>query len=268
MLGQRHVLVIALLLALPASARASDFWDEVRTPSLHTYREHLSRARAALQEGRAEAALAQADAAIGVLSGRSAAHVARALALGRLQRPQPAVDAIREALRLDPEALDAAEPGGEAARLALRSGHAELAARILRRVVGKLPEGPQRRTLLILQAEACMAQGRRELAQALFLFRSAMRGDAVAHARAAIGLALGLHRQGEVDQAHVMAAKAAAHTRLFRDLDASALPLGERAARKALALEAIGDAQAAADAWRRAAEGKGPWQAHAQEQQR
>lgn len=267
MMSRRHALVFALLLGLPAGARASDFWDEVRTPSLHTYREHLARARASLQEGRPEEALAQAEAAIEMLSGRSAAHVARALALGRLRKQQAAVDAMREALRLDPEALDAAEPGGEAARVALRSGHAELAARILRRVVGKLPKGPPRRALLILQAEACMAQGRSALAQALFLFRSAMRGDATTNARAAIGLALGLHRQGQVDQAHVLAAKAAAHTRLFRDLDASALPPGERAARKALALEAIGDEQAAADAWRHAAESSGPWQAHAQEQQ-
>jgi tetratricopeptide (TPR) repeat protein len=249
----------AAMLVCPGPVRASDFWDEVRNPGLFAHRAHLRKGLDALAANRAELALVEADAAIALCGACADGSVLRGRALAASGRHGEAVVAFENAMRLNATALDLAADALTAAFSAIHVGRPELGATILTRALALRHEPVERGRALAMLADALQAQGPVELKRAIAAYGEAMRDDE-ARKYVLLGLALALHREGEPAQALSLARRADGS-----DSNASGgwLPEPERAARLALWLEAIGDREAADQAWLRAADGDGPWCAHA-----
>jgi tetratricopeptide (TPR) repeat protein len=262
-MASRGALVFGLLVVAAASARASDFWDEVRNPGLGAHRMHLRRGREALAGNRAELALTEADAAIARCTNCPAGAVLRGRALSALGRHPEAVAAFETALQHDPEALD----GVAADELALAfsassAARPELAAQALERLLAQSREADARTQAIAMLADALQAEGPAELRRAIMTYREAMADDE-ARKRALLGLALALDRDGAHDEALALARRAGPES--DPNTTAAWLPETERAARLALWLTAIGDSTAADQAWQRSSEGGGPWARYASE---
>jgi hypothetical protein len=109
-------------------------------------------------------------------------------------------------------------------------------------------------------ADALQASGPGKLQQAILAYREAMQHEA-SRKPAWLGLALALHRSGQVEEALALAQRA--------DPDAEPTAAGvwlsgpERSARLGLWLLAIGDRAGAERAWLGAADGDTPWSEHA-----
>ncbi|MFI5308656.1 MAG: hypothetical protein ACHQ53_14955 [Polyangiales bacterium] len=251
---------LLLLLTWTTPARASDFWDEVRNPGLAAQKTHLRRAEQALQENQADRALIEAEAAVASCSACAAGHVLRGRALAALGRLGEAVVAFERALQLSGEALDVENVALVAAAVAIHVGRPDLGVAILTRTLARTQESATRSRGLLMLADALLALGPADLRRAIAAYGQAMADDG-ARKHAVLGLALALHRKGEEAQAFALARRAE------QEGDPSAasawLPEPERAARIALWLGAIGDRIAAEQAWLSAAEGDGPWAAHA-----
>jgi cytochrome c-type biogenesis protein CcmH/NrfG len=242
------------------AARASDFWDKVRTPGIGAHRLHLQRGGEALAANRPDLAQQEAEAAILHCPTCGGGHVLRGRALAAIGRNGEAVAAFERAAALQPDALDRCEDAMVAAMCAINVGRAELGVAVLRRMlVGCKDQSTQELGLLML-ADALQVLGPAELRNALVAYREAMQ-DGAMQAQAAIGLALALHRSGDVEQGLTLARRAGMDA--GRSTAGGWLPGPERAARLALWLTAIGDLPAASDAWLRAADGDGPWSNHA-----
>jgi tetratricopeptide (TPR) repeat protein len=256
-------LVISVLVgAVPVSrAEASDFWDEVRTPGLRVYRRHMSEARAALESGRVDDALVEATAAVERLPDRAEAHVLRGRALGELGMLDDASAALRRALEADRGALDGATDGTHAAQILATAGDHETAAVILPRVLGRMRPSAARVEVHTLLGDVLLTLGPEHLEAAKSAFREAVRDGGRGQLRALLGLALALVRDGQEREALELARDAASQMpAIVRTLP---VPETERAARRAVVLDAIGDAGGALEAWRAAAQA-GPWQEHAE----
>jgi tetratricopeptide (TPR) repeat protein len=271
------VSVLAGLASLaPSVARADGFWTQVRTPGLRAYTRHVAAGRAALSEGRAEDACVAAEAAIALRPDDAPAHALRALArIAASGAGDPrAVEAVRRAVELDPSAFAATAEAETVARAAALAGDAALAATLLTRATTRLEAThPQRARLYVLAADLRLAAGpiddeaatRAALEVAIRAFREGL-GHAALAVRARLGLALALRRSGRLDEARLVARESLVQGGLVEPLfgaDRALLPTSELAARAAVALEALGDAEGARARWRRAAE-SGPWRAHAQ----
>ena len=253
-----------LLACLASTAHASDFWDEVRAPGLRAYRTALREAEDALARGRASDALEHARQALGRLDARPEAHRMAGRALSDMRRHDQAVEAFERALALDPAALDPPAAATAAATSAIATGALPLEERILRRALGHLSDEP-RGALLVWHGDVLQALGAEHLLGAMLSYREALRSEDADHPRALLGLALALHRDGEVDQAEALARQIAEADALERAMArVSPLPLVERVARRALRLDAIGDHAGALAAWRTVAKHAGPWRAHAE----
>jgi tetratricopeptide (TPR) repeat protein len=252
-------------------AAANDFWDEVRTPHVRAYRVRLEHGREALREGRADTALADADATIALAPERAPGHVlrVRALVLAGGAGDLRAVESVRAALAADPAALDDpvdAEPGARAAALA---GDHALASRVLARAVSRMDASQRSRgRLYVLLGDMLLAAGPDRLREAVLAFREGVAQAGDERVRARLGLALALRRAGELEEARSVAREVLVHGGLVESAlgaDRALLPLTEVSARAAIALEALGDLEGAREKWTRAAEG-GPWRAHAAEE--
>ena len=268
------------VLAGPGLASAqSDFWDEVRTPGLQAFRHHVARARAAIRARRFAHALDAAELAVETLPARAEGHVLRGRALGELERAPEALEAFYRALELDPAALDESADGRPAATIAATAGDHALSARILHRVLGRMPDSATRHYLYTLYGDVLLALGPAHLHEAIRAYREAIRGTATLDGRAGLGLALALLRAGELAEARSLV-ETVAHRSDPEDLaelpeeGAATSPLGalierlpvpptERAARSAIALEALDDPAAARVVWRVVAAEDGPWQSDA-----
>ena len=274
-------------------AMASDFWDEVKTPGLRVYRQHLRAARTALDGDDFDGARQNASDAIARIEDRPEAHVILGLALGELGRPAEGADAFTRALTLDRGALDTPEDGGQAARIAAMAGQYPLAARILERVLGRMPAVPQRAELYALFGDVLLTLGPSSLRDATIAYGEAYRHTAGGNMRALIGLCLALRRSSHgypaeddaspsqqpeggrpprdrtrsddsaaVDEGVQMTALLAGRAGLDGIVVRLPIPATERAARRALIAESQGDHAAAQAAWRDAA-ADGPWRDHA-----
>ncbi|MAC28606.1 MAG: hypothetical protein CMH59_19355, partial [Myxococcales bacterium] len=208
-----------------------------------------------------------ADAAVRRLPERALGYVLRGLAAGQGGDLAPAIADFEAALERDPASLDEPLDGARAAELLARGGRHDLAARVLGRVLGRMREGGGRRSLYALYGDVLLTLGPARLSDAVRAYREALR-TAAHDPRAGIGLALALRRQaaatdGAGDEWRVLARRVAARGRLDALLNSIDVPESERAARRAVALEASGDRAAARNAWLQAEHG--PWaaQAHA-----
>jgi tetratricopeptide (TPR) repeat protein len=257
------VWLVVSLVGASGHAHASEFWDEVKTPGLREWRQHVADARAALSAGRFDDALHEADQAVARLPERAEGQVVRARALGELSQMEAAVAGFERALELDPSSLDRVEDGAHAAQIVAGAGSYVLAARILPRVLGRMNDNAHRGDLYALHGDVSMSLGPDRLRDAVLAYREAARGSGRNNRRVSLGLALALARQGEWFEAHDLARDAAAGGALDGVLAALPIPEPERAARRALVLEATGDRSSADAAWREAATDS-PWQAFAQ----
>jgi len=243
-------------------ARASDFWDEVRTPGLKDYRRHVREGRQAAEAGQWQEALEHAEQAIDRIEDRAPAWVLKGRALGELGRLSSAAEAFRRALAIDERALDDAESGTHAAQIAAVAGEHELAALILPRVLGRMESSSARGDLYGLYGDVLLTLGRERLREAIVAYREAVRHGARGSVQARIGLALALRREGEELEAGDLAAEVAARGRIDAMVATIPVPEGERAARRAVALDAVGDTEGARLAWE-AALTWAPWREHA-----
>jgi len=264
MFARASLILLALALSgdpRPAAAD-SDFWEEVRRPGTRAYREEVTRARRALRARRFNRAVQLAQNAAERLPDRPDAYVVLGLARGELGERELGAAALERALELDPAALDDPLDGGQGADLLARAGHHERAAMLLGRLLGRMSEGPNRQNLYVLYGDVLSVLGPDRLSDAERAYREAIR--AVAHdPRAAIGLALVLHRQnGDEDEWRQLAELVATRGRVDELLNSLPIPDSERFARKAVALLAIGDRGGARSAWDHAREGV--WAEHAE----
>jgi len=237
-------------------AHASDFWDEVKNPGLRRYRRHVAEGRAAAASGRFEEALSEAEAAIERIGDRPEAFILKGRALGELGRLEGATAAFEHALTLDPDSLSAPEDGRHAAQLLAGGGRHDLAALVLPRILGRMPASSARVELYALYGDVLSALGPERLRDAIGAYREAVRQGGRHDPRAALGLALSLRRAGEEDEARELARGAATRGRIDGVLSALPIPDSERAARRAVALMAVGDREGARRAWREASSGE------------
>jgi hypothetical protein len=253
----QHVVALAALVFSARPAAASDFWDAVRDPGSGSMRAHALAAARALASNQAAAALNEAEHALASCAHCPDALVLHGRALAALGRPGEALPQFQRARELAPAALDAETDALAAAGSALRVDQPAFAAAVLQRALGAVGDAATRSRALGMLADALQAQGAAGLTQAIAGYRDAS-ADADADPGAAIGLALALFRQGEIEPALALARRADAGE-TERAIFARALPPAELHARIAVLRMALADDEAAERAWRRAGEGGGPW---------
>lgn len=246
-------------------ARASEFWDEVKTPGLRAWRQDVARARAALRARRLAQAREAATAAIARLPERAEAWLVRGLAAGEGGEYDAARQDLLRARSLDPRVLDDATDGARAGELLVRVGVYSVAAEVLGRVLARQRSSQGRHRQYVLHADALGTLGPDRRAEAERSYREALR-DSPHDPRATLGLALALHR-GRADDLEwrELARRVAALGRLDALLLGIDVPESERAARRAVVLEAIGDVAGARSAWALTSR-EGPWAEHARAQ--
>jgi tetratricopeptide (TPR) repeat protein len=239
-----------------STARASDFWDEVKNPGLRRYNRHIAEGRAAAAAGRFPEAVVEAEAAIVRLESRPEAWILKGRAFGELGRLDEATTAFERALAIDPDALSAPEDGRHAAQFLAAAGRYDLAAALLPRVLGRMSASSARVELYALYGDVLSALGPERLREAIAAYREAVRQGGRHDPRSALGLSLCLRRNGAEAEARDLARGASVRGRIDGVLHALPIPESERAARRAVALLAIGDREGAREAWREAASGE------------
>jgi tetratricopeptide (TPR) repeat protein len=263
--GRLSVVVLALLCVwvVPLPGRASDFWQEVRSPGTRAFRLEVTRGRAALEARRWQEARAAGERAMALRPVRCEGPALMGRALTEMDDVEGAVARFREALEREGTCLRAGEEAARAAEVAAVAGDPALAAEILQGLVATMSEGARRRALYALYGDVLLTLGPDHLEPATRAFREVLRHQS--DARSALGLALALRRAGRPDEAAELARVAAAHGRVDAMVARVPVPTAERAARRAVALEALGDVEGARAAWRTAAEGT-VWRRHSEEE--
>jgi tetratricopeptide (TPR) repeat protein len=255
-------LSLAFLAAIAAPAHGSDFWDEVKTPGLRAWRQDVARARTALRARRLAQAREAASAAIARLPERAEAWLVRGLAAGEAGEVEAAQADLLHARELDPSVLDEASDGARAGELLARAGRHAEAADVLGRVLARMRSSQGRHGLYGLYGDALSVLGPERRLDAERAYREALR-DSPHDPRATLGLALALFRGGgDASEWRELARRVAAVGRLDALLLGLDVPDVERAARRAVVLEAIGDTNGARAAWVGASR-DGAWAEHA-----
>ncbi len=252
---------LALLALGSAPVQGSEFWDEVKTPGLRAWRQDVARARTALRARRLAQAREAASAAIARLPDRAEAWLVRGLAAGEAGELQAARDDLLRARELDAGALDdatdGATDGARAGELLARAGSHEVAADVLGRVLARMRSSQGRHGLYGLFGDALSVLGPERREDAERAYREALR-DSAHDPRATLGLALVLLRGGDDLEWRELGRRIAALGRLDALLLGLDVPETERAARRAVVLEAVGDTAGARAAWAIAAR-EGAW---------
>ncbi|MDW8363638.1 MAG: hypothetical protein RMK74_14660 [Myxococcales bacterium] len=251
-------LVLVAAPPVPIDAQRSEFWAAIRDPAWRDARLAVAAARRAIAAGEAGAALEHATRAVQRAPARAPAWVALARSHALGERFAEACAAAEQALSIDPAALDAPDDAFAIAEAAIAGARWPLAARILDRAAGLLEPSRRRAELFAMRGDVALAMGPAHLPEALAAYREAVRQLGRDEPQAGIGLALALWRSGARDEALQLAQEVAARGRPpSRTLDAR-LPQTERAARRALLAQALGDLEAAEVLWREAGR-EGPW---------
>jgi tetratricopeptide (TPR) repeat protein len=256
---------LVVLVAPFPSARASDFWDEVRVPGLPGYRAAVARAEVALRARHFADALTFADHALEQRDDRPEAHRLRGLALGALGRDADAIPSLARALELDVSAFDDPVSGAVAAHIAVRAEAWALAERILHRAAAAMAPHPARKGLYADYGDVLLTLGPAHLEASIRAYEVALRDGHGHDPRAALGLALALHRDGRPEEAEPLIDALRRTVRMEAVLAAVAAPLAERKARIALLREAAGARDEARAAWAAATE-RSEWAEHARAQ--
>ncbi len=257
-----RLLIIVCALAFPSGGRASDFWDEVRTPGLRAHATLMHEVAVAIrrEEGHHALELLTRDPAI--FADHPDTLRMRGLALALTGDSAGALQALQRAQQLDATVLDDVTWGTRAALIAAKSGHLAWASDIVARVVGGLPALPVRRELFSLLGDLLLTQGPTRLPEALVAYREALRGSTSTDVRSTLGLALALRRNGEPQAARDVMSRITAASRVDVVVNVLPLPESEKAARLAIAYEAVGDVEQALTQWAAAA-ALPMWQAQA-----
>lgn len=255
------VLVCASAWVVPPAALASDFWEEVRSPGARAFRAEVTRGETALKDKRWREALTAGERASELRAERCEGPWIRGRAHAGMDDVEAAVEHFRAALAREGRCLDAPEHGARAAVVAAAAGATDLAAQVLGRVLSTMEESPRRRALYALYGDVLLTLGPERLADATRAYREVLRRHA--DMRATLGLALALRRADRPDEAAELALAAAVYGRVDALVARLPVPEAERAARRAVALEALGDTAGAQEAWRAATEGR-VWRSHAE----
>jgi hypothetical protein len=180
-----------------------------------------------------------------------------------LGRNGDALAAFERARALDPDALLEATIAQLAAHSSLAVGRADFAIAVLT-AARPATDAAQRDRGELLLADAHQVAGPPGSSHARALYGAASPRPELA-AAVTLGLALALHRAGEIEPALAMARRLQTHE-VEHAARSPWLPPAERAARLALWLTAVGDAAGADRHWREAAEGGNAYADHARSQ--
>jgi tetratricopeptide (TPR) repeat protein len=242
--------------------RAANVWERAKSPELRRYCDLVASASSKLAgtTAMAEAALAAAREADGVLPGHAAPRVLEGRALATLGKLDDALKALADARSRDATAFD--DP------LALADAAAEAYRALLPRA--SAISAAERASASVEAGLVAMERGTAGLDEAVAALREGLReAQDETQVVAVAALALALDRRGDVDESRALLAErghgdprialGSAHAK-----DLLAVAPAEANALAGLALEPS-DGAGARDAWDRylAASPGGPWAAHA-----
>ncbi|HEY0486724.1 MAG TPA: hypothetical protein VGD72_10795 [Mycobacteriales bacterium] len=171
------------------------------------WRDAVARATALRGEGRYAEALAEAGRAVGLAPGEAVAHVERSHCLLALRRAAAAEDAAREALRLDPAALEALHVAALASRSA---GRGERAHAYGRQAIALAPEDT-----VALRAYGVGLDAARRWAEAEQVWRAVLLREP-GDPQATVMLAEALDGQGRRDEARLFTESVGSPERAYR----------------------------------------------------
>jgi tetratricopeptide (TPR) repeat protein len=260
----RAAVLVGSLLAVPAAASASDFWESVLDPGLPRYRAAVSSGRTHLLHGENGLALVDFERAVAAQPDRPEANRLRGDALARLERWDAAIDAWVRARTLDP--LLAYDPslGFEVGYAEARVGRVADALEEFRRLIAGTGPGQRYRSRsLSLTGDLLMALGPERLDEAIASYRAALvEGPSVF---ADWGLALALDRADRAADAAVVLERlhrTDGRMASLSDDDVLFVPAGDAHAYRGLGFEAFGDLDRAIVEWQAfldAGGDAGPW---------
>jgi tetratricopeptide (TPR) repeat protein len=252
-------------------------WERAKAPELRRYCDLVASASSKLAgtAAMAQAALAAAREAEGVLPGHAAPRVLEGRALAAQGKLEEALAALREGKARDRTGLDDPPALLAWARVLARTGHPSEAVEAYRALLPRTaPLSTVDRAAAAIEAGlVTMAAGNGGLDDAVAALRESLReAQDEALGVAVLGLALALDRRGDASEAHALLAdrasgdpRAALATARAKEL--LVVAPAEGSALAALALEAT-DVAGARDAWEQylaalAAAPARPWEAHA-----
>lgn len=260
------------------SGSAANVWERAKSPELRKYCDLVASAASKLAgtAAMAEAALAAAREANGILPGHAAPRVLEGRALAALGKLDEALAALRDGKARDPSALDDPLALHSWGRLLARTGHlpeaAEAYRALLPRTTGLSSE--ERAVSAIEAGLVAMASGPAAMDDAVAALREALHeAQDEALSVTALALALALDRRGDSREAQALLADRAGQVRgdprvVFEGARAKellAVAPKEGLAIVGLALE-NDDSAGALDAWTEyvaAGPSPVPWEAHA-----
>jgi tetratricopeptide (TPR) repeat protein len=255
--------------------RAANVWERAKSPELRRYCDLVASASSKLAgtTAMAEAALAAAREADGVLPGHAAPRVLEGRALATLGKLDDALKALADARSRDATAFDDPLALLAWARALARTGRRNEASDAYRDLLPRASafSKTDQATLALEAGLVAMTRGTAGLDDANAALREALRESPEDDIRdvAALALAVALDRGGQVEEARALLSE-----RLRGDprrlvaangaTEAIAVAPAEASALVGLALEA-NDAAGAHDAWQTYLDGapKGPWSEHA-----
>jgi tetratricopeptide (TPR) repeat protein len=254
--------------------RAANVWERAKSPELRRYCDLVASASSKLAgtTAMAEAALAAAREADGVLPGHAAPRVLEGRALATLGKLDDALKALADARSRDATAFDDPLALLAWARVNARTAHADAAAEAYRALLPRASaiSAAERASASVEAGLVAMERGTAGLDEAVAALREGLReAQDETQVVAVAALALALDRRGDVDESRALLAErghgdprialGSAHAK-----DLLAVAPAEANALAGLALEPS-DGAGARDAWDRylAASPGGPWAAHA-----
>jgi tetratricopeptide (TPR) repeat protein len=263
--------------ATPMGGATVNVWERAKSPELRRYCDLVASASSKLAgtAAMAQAALAAAQEAEGVLPGHAAPRVLEGRALAALGKLDAALAALRDGKARDRTGLDDPPALLAWARVLARTGHPGEAAEAYRALLPRTaPLSTADRAAAAIEAGlVTMAAGDAGLDDAVAALREALReAQDEALGVAVLGLALALDRRGDASEARALLSDRASGDPRTALATARAKELlvvapAEASALAALALEAS-DVAGAREAWEQyvaalAGAPTRPWEAHA-----
>jgi len=191
--------VAAIVTMASTSWAESAFWEEMITPGITEYGEHVEAAGDHIRQGEYEAALGRLELARARLPQHAPAHAWSGFALSKLGRFEEAVVRLERAVTLDADVIDD-ETLGFAWSVALaKAGRFEAAYEASARILARGPSPGLRPIALINAADMLVASSCGRLDEAIDLYEEAAR-DYPSRADAHWGLGAALFRAGRDEE--------------------------------------------------------------------